>query len=311
MNDDPDSSGFTYDEFAYFDENRSEFSLPGAGRPEVERIWIDTSAGRESALRWGTGPAKLVLVHGTAQNAHTWDTVMLALGEGTAAVVVDLPGHGRSAWRDDARYDPHANAEVLVEVLEHLVDSGVVEAPAVLVGMSLGGLTANRIAAMAPHLVSRLVVVDITPGVTEHKAEAIHSFISGPQSFANFTEIMDRTVEYNPTRSRSSLRRGILHNAHRTSDGTWEWNYHREPPTGADFASREELWSDIAATVAPYLLVRGGDSPVTDEDDVEALQGYRSDARVRTVEGAGHSIQGDRPVELAEILRDEMSAAGA
>jgi pimeloyl-ACP methyl ester carboxylesterase len=33
-----------------------------------------------SALRWGDGEPEFVLVHGGAQNAHTWDTVALALG---------------------------------------------------------------------------------------------------------------------------------------------------------------------------------------------------------------------------------------
>ncbi len=309
MHHDPDSNEFHYDEFGYYDENRSEFSLAGSGRPEVRRIAVDTANGEVSALRWGEGPAELVLVHGTAQNAHTWDTVMLALGEGISAVVFDLPGHGHSAWREDARYDPHTNADTLLEAMGVLDGTGDLAGPVVLVGMSLGGLTANRMTALAPGAHQRLVVVDISPGVTEHKAKDIHDFIAGPQSFANFGEIMARTVEYNPTRSESSLRRGILHNAHRLPDGSWEWNYHRATPSGDHFATREELWEDVANTRAPYLLVCGGDSPVTDDGDVEALMERRPDARVETVDGAGHSIQGDRPLELAEILRAELAAA--
>ena len=50
------------------------------------------------------------------------------------------------------------------------------------------------------------------------------------------------------------------------------------------------------------LLVRGGLSGVVSDDDVAELQRRKSDAEVVTVEGAGHSIQGDRPVELARIL---------
>ncbi len=94
----PDSPDFIYDEFGYFDENRIEFGISGAGPPEVERVQFETSAGNVSALRWGSGRPVAVMVHGTAQNAHTWDTVMLALGA-PSAVVVDLPGHGRSQWR--------------------------------------------------------------------------------------------------------------------------------------------------------------------------------------------------------------------
>jgi pimeloyl-ACP methyl ester carboxylesterase len=300
---DPDSAGFRYDEFAYFEENRSEYSLGGSGRPAVERVHLDTTNGSVSALRWGTGAPQLVLVHGTAQNAHTWDTVMLALGQ-TPALAVDLPGHGRSGWRSDARYDPHTNAETLREALGAVLDS-----PVVLVGMSLGGLTVNRMAAQGPGFASRIVVVDITPGVTRDKAREIHDFIAGPQSFDSFAEILGRTVEFNPTRTVASLRRGILHNAHRNPDGRWEWNYHRAEPDAGVYVSREDLWSDIAATSAPYLLVRGGDSPVTDEADVAELYRHRPDAVVELVHGSGHSIQGDRPVELAGLIREELNRA--
>ena len=36
-----------------------------------------------------------------------------------------------------------------------------------------------------------------------------------------------RTIEHNPTRTDSSLRRGILHNAHPQPDGSWQWRYDR------------------------------------------------------------------------------------
>ena len=43
---------------------------------------------------WGDGEPELVLLHGGAQNAHTWDTVALALDR--PLVAIDLPGHGHS-----------------------------------------------------------------------------------------------------------------------------------------------------------------------------------------------------------------------
>ena len=55
------------------------------------------------------------------------------------------------------------------------------------------------------------------------------------------------------------------------------------------------------------MLVRGADSPVVDDADVAELQRRRPDVRVEVVEGAGHSIQGDKPVELAALL-DEFLA---
>ena len=48
---------------------------------------------------------QVLLIHGWAQNAHTWDTVALALGRPLLAV--DLPGHGHSGGRGQRRGHAH------------------------------------------------------------------------------------------------------------------------------------------------------------------------------------------------------------
>jgi pimeloyl-ACP methyl ester carboxylesterase len=300
---DPDDASFRYDELGLFGENCAELGLPWDGSAAVERLDHHLPDGRRlSGLRWGDGPPRLVLLHGSAQNAHTWDSVALALRP-VPVLALDLPGHGRSSWRPDGRYDPRSSAADVADALEALAPG----ADAV-VGMSLGGLTANALAAGRPDLVRRLVVVDITPGVTRDKARDIHAFVEGPQSFPSFGEIFARTVEFNPTRSAASLRRGILHNAHREPDGSWRWNYDRRPMSADGGSSATELWGDVDEVRCPYLLVRGGSSPVVDDEDVAELRRRRPDARVVVVDGAGHSVQGDRPLELAELLRGELDA---
>ena len=150
----------------------------------------------------------------------------------------------------------------------------------VVVGMSLGGLTALALASEAPELVRRLVLVDVTPGVDRDKASAVIAFIAGPQSFDSFDEILERTVLFNPTRSVSSLRRGILHNAAERPDGTWAWRYERfELPEGETIPVFGSLWHYVDAVHVPLLLVRGADSPVVSDDDVAELLRRRPDAR--------------------------------
>ena len=177
-----------------------------------------------------------------------------------------------------------------------------------LVGMSLGGLTALALTDRAPDLVRSLVLVDVTPGVNREKSTAIAQFIDGPEYFESFDEILERTVQFNPTRSETSLRRGILHNAIELPDGRWRWRYDLprrgsgEGEEGRIMPGLDELWDAAARVKVPFLLARGSTSPVVDDEDVAELQRRNPEAEVVVIEGAGHSIQGDRPLELAELL---------
>jgi pimeloyl-ACP methyl ester carboxylesterase len=291
-----------YDEFDLFHENAEEVGLALDCPPAVERVAVPVDGERRvSALRWGTGPPEIVLVHGGAQNAHTWDTVALALDR--PLLCVDLPGHGHSDWRDDHSYWPPHLADDVATVVRELAPSAEL-----VVGMSLGGLTAICLAAQHPELVRRLAIVDVTPGVDHAKAEPIVTFVSGPETFASFQEILDRTVEFNPTRSVSSLRRGILHNAKENADGSWTWRW--DPMREWNFPEGEvpdfdSLWGKVDDIVAPILFLRGGapGSVVGDEDQAELLR-RQPTAEVVVVADAGHSIQGDQPVELARLLAE-------
>src|SRR5580692_6396207 len=84
-----------YDEFGLFHENAAEYGLPFDRPPTVRRAFADVTGGRRlSALVWQDRDPELVLLHGGAQNAHTWDTVAMALDR--SLVAIDLPGHGHS-----------------------------------------------------------------------------------------------------------------------------------------------------------------------------------------------------------------------
>src|SRR6201991_1614398 len=147
------------DEFGLLHENAGQIGVTGP-LPSVRRI----DAGPISALKWGDDPPQVVFLHGGGQNAHTWDTVIVGLG--LPALAVDLPGHGRSAWREDGDYGPTLNAAAVEPVVRaHAPEADLV------VGMSLGGLTALRLAVAAPDLVRKLVLVDVTPSAPERHTE--------------------------------------------------------------------------------------------------------------------------------------------
>jgi pimeloyl-ACP methyl ester carboxylesterase len=298
-----------YDEFALFSENAQEFGIEWRGDPHVERTNVDVGNGQHiSALIWGDGDPEAVLIHGGAQNAHTWDTVALALRR--PLVALDLPGHGHSSHREDHAYWPAENAVALETAMRDLAPDA-----RLVVGMSLGGLSSIALTDRAPDLVRELVLVDVTPGVNREKSSVIAQFIDGPEYFDSFDEILQRTIQFNPTRSEQSLRRGVLHNAIETDDGRWRWRYDLprrgtgEGQDGRILPGLDELWDAIGRMQIPLTLARGGVSPVVDDEDVAELQRRKPNAQVVVFEKAGHSIQGDDPIALAQLLDEHLAAS--
>ncbi|HSS10220.1 MAG TPA: alpha/beta hydrolase [Acidimicrobiales bacterium] len=294
-----------YDEFGLFHENAEEFGIPYDGPPVVRRESTEVDPGRKlSALVWGTSDPSLVFLHGGAQNAHTWDTVALALAR--PLVAIDLPGHGHSDGGRHGSLSLTDNAEDVAKVIRALAPNarGVV-------GMSLGGLTTLALSTVDPDVVRSIVLVDVLPSVQPDSAKVIADFINGPESFPSFDEILARTIEYNPTRSVSSLRRGILHNAEQRDDGSWVWRHARhrasEPAEESPAIAERfgQLWNAVSAVKVPLLLVRGmrPQSVVDDAHEAELLRRLPS-ARVEHVQEAGHSVQGDAPLELARLIQD-------
>jgi pimeloyl-ACP methyl ester carboxylesterase len=294
------------DEFALLPDAAEELGLDPAAIPPVRRSAVDVSPVGEpgqqlSVLQWGTDAPELVFVHGGGQNAHTWDLVGLLLGR--PMIAVDLPGHGHSSWRSDQDYGPIPNAEAVAVAVRALAPDA-----AAVIGMSLGGLTTMRLAAAHPDLARKVVLVDVTPGVmtrtramtTEQRGTT--ALVSGPRSYATLEEMVDAAAAASPRRPLRAVRRGVVHNTKQLPDGTWAWRYDVGRATGV--SSYEFLWDDVASIAVPLMLVRGGESAFVPEEDATEFGRRSPGARLEVVAGAGHSVQSDRPRELADLIRD-------
>ena len=291
-------SGNSYDEFSLFSENLNEWDLD-VEIPRVQRFFVAVDGLRQiSGLRWGESTPELVLVHGGAQNAHTFDTVALALQR--PLIALDLPGHGHSDASPYGNSAVASHARDVARAMEQLSDHAVP-----LVGMSLGGLTSLLVASERPDLVSTLVLIDITPGVNADKARHIANFVNGPATFDNFDDLLERTIEHNPTRSITSLRRGILHNAIQQPDGTWVWRHQQHGPATLEAPPVSDLWERVGSLRVPVALVRGmAPGSVVDDEDEAELRRLQPEATIVHIEGAGHSIQGDQPVQFARVIEE-------
>ena len=285
-----------YDEFSFFQENLAEWDLD-VQVPNVKRFFVPIDAERKlSGLQWGDTDPSMILLHGGAQNAHTYDTVALSLQQ--PLIALDLPNHGHS----DA--SPYGSSAVAAHASDVAVAIGkLISKPTPLVGMSMGGLTSILIAAAHPELVSSLTLIDITPGVNAEKAKHITAFVNGPTSFDDFEDLLKRTIEHNPTRKVSALRRGILHNALQRSDGTWVWRHQQHPKSELSAPEVGNLWDKLAELKMPVTLIRGmAAGSVVDDDDEKELTRRVPHAEIVHVVEAGHSVQGDQPLKLAALL---------
>ncbi|WP_019181285.1 alpha/beta fold hydrolase [Microbacterium yannicii] len=321
MSEPTDEFSFPADEFSFLAEQAAETGIEGQ-IPRGERVSLTLEDGRTlSALRYippGAGEAAPVVtfLHGAGLNAHTWDTTILALG--LPALSIDLPGHGDSSWRDDAAY--------VGRVLAADVAAGMAawtRGPQLLVGQSLGGLTAAAVAASRPDLVRELVVIDITPGVDSNAGPTqIRDFFAGPVDWASRDELVDRALAFGlggGTRRRAE--RGVYFNSRVRPDGRVEWKHHfahlanaappstldAEAPSGAPAADAvsavlgEAGWEDLAAVTARITLIRGERGYVTDVDAAE-FAGRVPEASVVVVP-SGHNVQEEIPIELGQRLR--------
>lgn len=300
------------DEFRFLAEQAAEI---GVDAPSVQRLHHTLPDGRTvSALRYGDAPPVVTFLHGAGLNAHTWDTTILALA--LPALSVDLPGHGDSSWRSDAAY---VGAALAADVAPAIAEWTSV--PQVVVGQSLGGLTAASLAHAHPELVRELVIVDITPGIDpDGDAAQIGAFFAGPTSWASRDELVERALAFGLGGTREAAARGVFLNSRVREDGRVEWKHHfahlanamaADPGAAAQAQAQQASvrgvlaasgWEDLAAVTAPITLVRGARGFVTAQD-AEDFRARLPEATI--VEApAGHNVQEEAPIPLAALISD-------
>ncbi|MEJ1156413.1 alpha/beta hydrolase [Microbacterium marmarense] len=312
------------DEFSFLSDQALAAGITGA-LPHGERVSLQLADGRTlSALRYmppgGESPSPAVtLLHGAGLNAHTWDTTIVALG--LPVLAIDLPGHGDSSWRGDATYV----AATLWPDVAAAIDAWT-DGPQLLVGHSLGGLTAAAVAAERSDLVHELMIVDITPGVSlQGGPSELSAFFAGPTDWASRDELVDRAISFGfGGDSRAKVERGVYFNSRIRDDGRVEWKHHfahlaaamvaasattadqTAPSPPAVSSLGETGWTDLAAVTAPITLLRGQHGYISEANLAEFVA--RVPAASIVSMPSGHNPQEEIPRELADQIKKRISA---
>lgn len=119
---------------------------------EPER-WLDLGHARLPYWVVGSGP-DLVLVHGWPADARTWRRIVPALAEHFTCHVIDLPGAGRSTWKDETP----RGCDGLTQSLAQAVDKMDLGERFGFVAFDSGGGFARKVAAQMPERIVGLAL---------------------------------------------------------------------------------------------------------------------------------------------------------
>lgn len=253
---------------------------------------------------WGEASRPpLVLLHGGGQTRHAWGRTGPRLAAlGWRVIAPDLRGHGDSGWSADGDYDLGLFARDVRALVAELGGRPV------LVGASLGGLSALLAAGEAPRAAVRaLVLVDIAHRPDPRGFRRIVEFMRrAPEGFAGVEEAAAAVGAYLPQRSRPVGPAGTGNNLRRHGD---RWVWHWDPRMLDSFEGRmdppgmaERLLSAGRHADVPVLLVRGQISDVVREDIAEQFCDRVPRARRVEVAGAGHMVAGDQNEHFLDAI---------
>jgi pimeloyl-ACP methyl ester carboxylesterase len=233
-----------------------------------------------------------LLLHGGGQTRHSWRQSARRLAEdGWTAVTLDARGHGDSGWAPDGDY----SIDSMVDDLRRV--AGQLDEPPVVIGASMGGMTA-LIAEGERHFARAIVLVDVAPRIEPAGVGRITSFMSGSRDgFASLEEAAEAVRAYNPHRRQRGSLDGLRRNLRQGEDGRWRWHWDPAFMRLPDEASRDLDGSRSRAAASrigvPLLLVRGMQSDVVSPEGVAELLALVPGARHTEVAGAGHMVAGD------------------
>lgn len=241
---------------------------------------------------FGTGP-HLVILHGLFGMLDNWQTLARKWAEGYTVTLLDLRNHGRSFHTDEMNY------ALMAEDVATFLEAQNIDR-CFLLGHSMGGKVAMQTALTYPDLVEKLIVVDIAP----RRYRPGHNDVFAALEAFDPSEVTDRKMaaELMSTYvSSPGVQMFLLKNLAREGGGfKWRMNL------PAIKAAYDQLIGGIGlpgeSYTGPALFLRGGKSGYVQDDDWPLIELMFPQARLETVDGAGHWVHAEKPAELMAVV---------
>jgi len=247
-------------------------------------------------LDWGgAGKPPLIMLHGIARIAHTFDHLAPKFADRYRVIAVDMRGHGDSDWHPDAAYLVEDYVTDLEELVRQLGLRGIT-----LLGNSTGGRVVQVFAGLHPDLVSALIVEDVGPerprSIADNFARQVQEEANGWSSEA---ELLAELARRNPGIAADQLRTYARYGTKRRADGRLVWK--RDPALAKGFVETE-LWQYVRRITSPTIYVIGGRSAIVPAETQEQLKKVIKGVTIVTMPGLGHYPDQEAPADFMAIV---------
>ncbi len=234
---------------------------------------------------------RLIFIHGSGDSGAVWGPLLDQM-PGVEAVTFDLPGHGaRVAESGPERMSVRDYAEDVYRTLTARgVDSGVV------IGHSLGGAVALRLAVDYPDFARRIVLVGSGARLRVAPLFLEEARAAGPEGVLSVTEIA-----FAPGHEEQA--RGFFTTRPPTAPGM----LYRDLAACDEF----DMMGEVASITQPALLIVGEADRMTPPKYAEFLRQRLPHSELVVIPGAGHYVQIERPEAVADALRAWLAMGAA
>ena len=264
--------------------------------PTPSDQYVTVNGLRIHYLDWGgRDKPPLVLIHGIARVAHTFDHIAPSFVDRYHVIAIDMRGHGDSDWEPGARDLVEDHVTDLEGIVSQLQLRGLT-----LWGNSTGGRVVQVFAGLHPDLVSALIVEDVGPerprSIADNFARQVQAEAKG---WASEEELLAQLRKGNQGISDDQLRTYAHFGSKSGPDGRIIWK--RDPNLAKGFVETE-LWQYVRRITSPTIYVIGGRSTIVPAETQELLKKTVPGVEIVTMAGLGHYPSQEAPEAFLGIV---------